>query len=249
MLLRDRGSGRKLRGRVGYMTEAAGTVPVLKGVEFVTLSGDLYGMPHREAQRRAHEVLYYCELGELRYRRLEEYSAGNLQRLKLAAALVHDPELLLLDEPTAGLDPAGRSSFLRLLEDLIKETKKSIILSTHLLGDIERLCATVVVLHKGEVVRSGSMDELRRIIDNRYELRWQGADAPFLAALRAEGAEMPDPEQPGRGIATVPSQWKTAAFFRLAQQAGVVLTALRPEEEDLERMFFRMTESEAARGN
>lgn len=244
-----RASAGRLRGRVGYMTEAAGTVPVLKGVEFVTLSGDLYGMPHREARRRAHEVLYYCGLGELRYRRLEEYSAGNLQRLKLAAALVHDPELLLLDEPTAGLDPAGRSAFLRLLEDLIAETKKSIILSTHLLGDIERLCAQVVVLHKGQVVRSGSMDELRRIIDNRYELRWHGADAPFLAALRGAGAEMPDPVQPGRGIVTVPKDWKTAAFFRLALESSVVITALRPEEEDLERMFFRMTEAEAAHGN
>lgn len=241
-------SAGELRGRVGYMTEAAGTVPILKGVEFVTLSGDLYGMPHRDAQRRAHEVLYYCGLGELRYRRLEEYSAGNLQRLKLAAALVHDPELLLLDEPTAGLDPAGRSAFLRLLEDLIAETKKSILLSTHLLGDIERLCAQVVVLHRGQVVRSGSMDDLRQIIDNRYELRWQGANAPFLAALRTAGVEIAESTQAGRGIATVPPQWSTAQFFRLAQESGVVLTALKAEEEDLERMFFRMTEAATAHG-
>ena len=86
---------RELRGRVGYMPEAAAIVPMLKGVEFVTFAGDLYGMPHRDARRRAHEVLNYVGLGELRYRRLEEYSTGNLQRLKLAAALVHDPQLLL----------------------------------------------------------------------------------------------------------------------------------------------------------
>ncbi len=95
-----------LRGRVGYMPEAAAIVPMLKGVEFVAFAGDLYGMPRRDARRRAHEVLNYVGLGELRYRRLEEYSTGNLQRLKLAAALVHDPQLLLLDEPTNGLDPA-----------------------------------------------------------------------------------------------------------------------------------------------
>jgi len=109
----------ELRGRVGYLPETAAIVPMLKGVEFVTFAGDLYGMPHRDARRRAHEVLNYVGLGELRYRRLEEYSTGNLQRLKLAAALVHDPQLLLLDEPTNGLDPAGRVSLLQLLEDLI----------------------------------------------------------------------------------------------------------------------------------
>ncbi len=101
------------------MPEAAAIVPMLKGVEFVAFAGDLYGMPHRDARRRAHEVLNYVGLGELRYRRLEEYSTGNLQRLKLAAALVHDPQLLLLDEPTNGLDPAGRIAMLQLLEDLI----------------------------------------------------------------------------------------------------------------------------------
>ena len=114
----------ELRGRVGYMPEAAAIVPMLKGVEFVTFAGDLYGMPHRDARRRAHEVLNYVGLGELRYRRLEEYSTGNLQRLKLAAALVHDPQLLLLDEPTNGLDPAGRIAMLELLEDLIRRNRQ-----------------------------------------------------------------------------------------------------------------------------
>src|SRR5687768_10813702 len=129
-------SGRRLRGKVGYMPETAATVPMLKGVEFVTLAGDLCGMPHRDARRRAHEVLYYVGLGELRYRRLDEYSTGNQQRLKLAAALVHDPQLLLLDEPTNGLDPEGRIGMLRMLADLIRETGKSLILCTHLLTDV-----------------------------------------------------------------------------------------------------------------
>ena len=167
-------SGRDLRGRVGYMAEAAGIVPGLKGVEFVTLSGDLYGMPHRQAQRRAHEVLYYVGLGELRYRRLEEYSTGNLQRLKLAAALVHDPELLLLDEPTAGLDPPGRRAFLSLLADLIAESGKSMLLCTHLLGDIERLCSQVVMLHQGTVLYCGLRSGLKGESRSQYELGWQG---------------------------------------------------------------------------
>ena len=142
-----RAGARALRGEVGYLPETAGIVPGLTGAEFVTLAGDLYGMPHRDARRRAHEVLNYVGLGELRYRRLEEYSTGSLQRLKLAAALVHDPRLLLLDEPTNGLDPAGREALLRLIGELIAETGKSVSLCTHLLAYVERLCQLVVVLH------------------------------------------------------------------------------------------------------
>src|SRR4029079_17090324 len=99
---------------------------------------------------------------EMRYRRLDEYSTGNLQRLQLAAALVHDPQLLLLDEPTNGLDPAGRAAMLRLIEDLIAETGKSVLLCSHLLTDVERVCRRVVVLHRGQVAESGAIDDLRR---------------------------------------------------------------------------------------
>ncbi|MBL9125696.1 MAG: ABC transporter ATP-binding protein [Planctomycetaceae bacterium] len=237
-----------LRGRIGYMPEAAAVVPVLKGVEFVTLAGDLYGMPHRDARRRAHEVLSYVGLGELRYRRLEEYSAGNVQRLKLAAALVHDPQLLLLDEPTNGLDPAGRIGMLRLLEDLIAETGKSVILCTHLLGDVERLCDQIVVLHQGTVLRSGTMAELRHSIAGRFELQWQGGDPTGLpAALVKEGCEV---KLLGDGKAQIsaPRDWHTTRFFELARAADSTLTLLRPEQEDLARMFFRVTDQAPSAG-
>ncbi len=236
-----RRSSRLLRGRVGYMPETAATVPILKGVEFVALSGDLYGMPHRDARRRAHEVLNYVGLGELRYRRLEEYSTGNLQRLKLAAALVHDPQLLLLDEPTNGLDPAGRHGMLRLIEDLIAETSKSVILCTHLLGDVERLCQQIVVLHKGTVVRSGTMAELKTNGSNVYELGWLGADAPFLDGLRLEGVDVSRLPAEGKAVVAAPAGWNTQRFFQIASAKGVVLTHLKPDEEDLQRIFFRVT--------
>jgi ABC-2 type transport system ATP-binding protein len=239
-----RRSSRLLRGRVGYLPETAATVPILKGVEFVALSGDLYGMPHRDAKRRAHEVLNYVGLGELRYRRLEEYSTGNLQRLKLAAALVHDPQLLLLDEPTNGLDPAGRHSMLRLIEDLIAETGKSVILCTHLLGDVERLCQQVVVLHKGSVVRSGTMAELRTNGNNVYELGWLGEDGPFLEGLRLAGVQVSRMPAQGKAIVATPASWTTGQFFEVARTRGVVLTHLKPEEEDLQRIFLRVTEGD-----
>jgi ABC-2 type transport system ATP-binding protein len=234
-----------LRGQVGYMPEAAATVPVLKGVEFVTLAGDLYGMPHRDARRRAHEVLNYVGLGELRYRRLEEYSTGNVQRLKLAAALVHDPRLLLLDEPTNGLDPEGRESMLELIEDLIRETGKSVILCTHLLPDVERLCEQIVVLHRGTVIRAGTMAALRHGVTNRFEIGWQGEGDRFLASLGAAGVQMLANAHADRATVLVPVGWRNDRFFALARGCDVVLTHLKSDEEDLERLFFRVTDDTA----
>lgn len=241
-------ASRELRGKIGYMPEAAALVPVLKGVEYVALAGDLYGMSHRDAKRRAHEVLNYVGLGELRYRQLEEYSAGNVQRLKLAAALVHDPQLLLLDEPTNGLDPAGRVSMLRLIDDLIAETSKSLILCTHLLGDIERLCEHVVVIDRGRVVRSGRMAELRQVATNRYELAWQETERGrgFRPALEAAGVELLNESAECESLVSVPANWSTVRFFEIAREAGVILTTVKPEEEDLSRVFFRVTDESLA---
>ncbi len=235
----------QLRGQVGYMSESAAIVPMLRGVEFVAFAGDLYGMPHRDARRRAHEVLDYVGLGELRYRRLEEYSSGNLQRLKLAAALVHDPQLLLLDEPTNGLDPAGRIAMLELLEDLIAETGKSVVLCTHLLGDVERLCRQIVVLDRGTVVRAGTMDQLRFEVSNRYELSWSGPAEAYRAALTAAGVQFADPDDQGHAkvMVILPDAFTATRLFELALESGAVITQLKVDEENLERLFFRVTEA------
>lgn len=238
-------SGAELRRQVGYMPQSAAAVPGLRGVEFAALSGELYGMPRRDAQRRAHEVLNYVGLGELRYRQLEEYSTGNLQRLKLAAALIHDPRLLLLDEPTNGLDPSGRLAMLELLEDLIAETGKSVILCTHLLGDAERLCHQLVVLDRGQVVRSGPMRNVRSALPGRFVLDWQGDGSRFVAQLEQAGATCSNERGTGRLVASVPATWNTTTFFQLARQGGVVLTHLAADEESLERLFFRITELES----
>src|SRR6266576_2127668 len=143
------GDGWQLRRKIGFMPEADALVPGMTGVEYVALAGELCGMPRKQAQRRGHEVLTYLELEDARYRKLEEYSTGMKQRLKLGQALVHDPPVLLLDEPTSGLDPAGRDAMLRLLLTLGREHNKSVLLSTHLLGDVEQVCETVVILHHG----------------------------------------------------------------------------------------------------
>jgi len=244
--------GAALRGLVGYMPEAHAVVAMLKGFEFVALSGDLYGMPPRDARRRAHEVLNYVGLGELRYRRLDEYSTGNLQRLKLAAALVHDPQLLLLDEPTNGLDPAGRIAMLRTIEDLIAETGKSVILCTHLLGDIERVCKQIVVMNRGTVAQAGTLEELRRTSGGHYTLAWQATDDRFMHSLAGAGVEVKgsavEAADGDRRSAkfVVPAGWRTGRFFEIAQSSGAVLEQVRPEQEDLEQLFFRLTQHDGA---
>jgi ABC-2 type transport system ATP-binding protein len=233
-------TGSGLRRRIGYMAEADSLVPGLHGAEYVALAGELCGMPRRQAQRRAHEVLTYLDLEDARYRRLEEYSTGMKQRLKLAQALVHDPPVLLLDEPTSGMDPAGRETMLRLLLALGREHGKSILLSTHLLGDVERVCDTVVILNEGKVLRQGSVAELCRRRQNRYRLQIQGPAERFLNELRLEGLDILQDNGRGELRVAVPPHWRTRSFFALADNQGVLLRGLQRDDEDLEELFHRV---------
>ena len=233
-----------LRRAIGYMPEADALIPGLRGAEYVALAGELYGMPRREAQRRAHEVLTYLELEDARYRRLEEYSTGMKQRLKLAQALVHDPPMLLLDEPTSGLDPAGREAMLRLLLTLGREHGKSILLSTHLLGDVERVCDTVLILHQGKLLLQGGVAELCRRRQDRYRLQIQGDSTTFREELRLEGARILHDNGRGELRVAVPPNWVTRAFFTLADNHQVLLRGLEPDDEDLEELFHRVLKDE-----
>jgi ABC-2 type transport system ATP-binding protein len=241
-------AGALLRRAIGYMPEADSLVPGLRGAEYVALAGELYGMPRRQAQRRAHEVLSYLDLEDARYRKLEEYSVGMKQRLKLAQALVHDPPVLLLDEPTSGLDPSGRDGMLRLLLTLGKEQGKSFLLSTHLLGDVERVCDSVVILHQGQVLRHGGVEELRRRRQDRYRLQVQGEPAAFLEELRLEGVRVIEDNGRGELRVAVPAGWITRAFFTLADNHGVLLRGLQPDDEDLEELFHRVIEEKGRDG-
>jgi ABC-2 type transport system ATP-binding protein len=240
--------GTALRRAIGYMPEADALIPGLCGAEYVALAGELYGMPRREAQRRAHEVLTYLELEDARYRRLEEYSTGMKQRLKLAQALVHDPPMLLLDEPTSGLDPAGRDAMLRLLLTLGRERGKSILLSTHLLGDVERVCDTVLILHRGRLLLQGGVVELCRRRQDRYRLQIQGESATFREELRLEGVQILHDNGRGELRVAVPPQWVTRAFFTLADNHHVLLRGLEPDDEDLEELFHRVLSEEGHHG-
>jgi len=236
--------GNTLRRVIGYMPEADALVAGMAGAEYVAVAGELYGMPRRQALRRAHEVLTYLDLEDARYRRLEEYSTGMKQRLKLAQALVHDPPALLLDEPTSGMDPAGREGMLRLLLCLARDHGKAILLSTHLLGDIEKVCESVVIVHEGKVRCQGKVNELCRRRHDRYRLQVQASSDAFLEDLRLEGVRILQDNGRGELRVAVPSGWVTRAFFAVADNHGVTVRGVQADDEDLEELFHRVIEEQ-----
>jgi ABC-2 type transport system ATP-binding protein len=230
----------ELRLRIGFMPEAESFLPGMKGVDLVSLAGELSGMPRLQARRRAHEVLSYLGLDEVRYRKCEDYSVGMKQRLKLAAALVHDPQLLLLDEPTAGLDPDGRESMLKLLRAIAERHGKSLILSTHLLGDIERVCQQVIIVDRGKVLGVGPIHELCQSQRGKYRLRWHGDAGAFLNQLREDGVTVTTSTRADQAIVDVPASWSTRTFFERSTQHDVTLREVIPEEEDLQQVYRRL---------
>ena len=166
-----------IRGRIGYMPESDAQIPGMNAVSFVAYCGQLAGLPAVDAMQRAHEVLYYVGLGEARYRNVETYSTGMKQRIKLAQALVHDPDLLFLDEPTNGMDPKGRDEMLELIRDLGHNKNVNLILSSHLLPDVEYTCDHVVVMDKGTSRRTGTDRRTERARGPRLRAADQGRRA------------------------------------------------------------------------
>lgn len=236
---RDEGANWRLRQLIGYMPEAEALVPGLTGLEYVALAGELYGMPRRQAQRRAHEVLGYLGLEEARYRLVEQYSIGMKQRVKLAQALVHDPAVLLLDEPTSGLDPAGRDAMLALIQELGVDHGKSVLLSTHLLADVQAVCERVVIVAGGRIRGEGTVDQLCARRADRFRLRVQGDPRRFLDDLTAEGVRIFSDNGQGELRVIVPEGWSNLAFFKLADLNEVVIRALLRDDESLEELFLR----------
>jgi ABC-2 type transport system ATP-binding protein len=146
--------GAAIRARVGYMPESDALAPDLSAVEFVTHLARMSGLPKTAARERASETLRHVGLYEERYRQVGGYSTGMKQRVKLAQALVHDPDLLLLDEPTNGLDPAGREAMLALIDRIGHEFGISVVVCSHLLGEVERICDTLVAIDAGRLLRA-----------------------------------------------------------------------------------------------
>jgi ABC-2 type transport system ATP-binding protein len=228
----------EIRGRVGYMPETDAYIPGMNAVTFVSYCGQLCGLPRADAIQRAHEVLYYTGLGEARYRNVETYSTGMKQRIKLAQALVHDPELLFLDEPTNGMDPKGRDEMLALVRDLAYDKGISLVLSSHVLPDVEYVCRHVVVMDKGQVATYGPIDALKGPKGRVFEVRIKGDEAAFVAVLHAAGLESHrTDEDVMRVFVPEPRSWRD--LFVLADQGGMQVRHLRPSVPTLEDVFAR----------
>ena len=233
----------EIRARIGYMPENDGHVPGLTAVSFVAYCGELSGLRPADATQRAHEVLHYVGLGEARYRNVETYSTGMRQRIKLAQALVHDPDLLFLDEPTNGMDPRGRDEMLDLVRDLSRNKGVNVIVSSHLLPDVEYTCDHVVVLDKGRIAAAGTIDELKGPAGRVFDVRVKGDVAAFVARLGAEGMECHDTDDdlmrvfvPGEPAAPGADQQR---ICRIAREAGVQVRHLRSSLPTLEDVFAR----------
>ena len=231
----------RIRDRVGYMPESDCHLADMNAVELCVYAAELSGLPRAEAMQRAHAALFYANLEDKRYLKVEGYSTGMKQRVKLAQALVHDPELLFLDEPTNGLDPIGREEMLDLIAELPGRRRCSIVLSTHLLPDVERLCDQVVVMHEGRLVFSGTVDQLRGAAHaSRYEVRLKEGAARLTERLTKAGCQVePDGDERDALLVTVPAGQGTALLFREAREANVQLRHLAPERATLEEAFLQ----------
>jgi len=233
--------GTQIRQRIGYMPEHDCLIPSLKAVSLVAYCGELCGMPRTEALQRAHEVLFYVGLAEARYREIGTFSTGMKQRVKLAQALVHGPEILFLDEPTNGLDPAGRREMLVLINDIVAQGETSVIFSSHILHDVETVCRDVLMIKKGRLVVSGKIEELKRMDRTVYEVRVKGDTEGLLRSLGQEGCHC----EPGRRDlfkVALPPNKGVDLIFRAAQQSDVQVRHLMHQRDSLEDVFIEAVE-------
>jgi ABC-2 type transport system ATP-binding protein len=230
----------QIRARVGYMPERDCHLVGMTAVELCGYAAELSGLPQSEAMQRAHMVLEFVGLGDKRYQRIDGYSTGQKQRVKLAQALVHDPKLLLLDEPTNGLDPAGRDEMLALVKSLPARTGCSIVLSSHLLHDVENVCERAVLLHEGKIVYSGTIEALRKEGQKDvYEVRVKEGEERLQKALEARGLRV-EREGPLLVVQLAGGESRpTELLFATAAAEGLQVRHLSPRKLTLENAFVR----------
>jgi ABC-2 type transport system ATP-binding protein len=228
----------EIRKQIGYMPEDECLIPGMNAVQLVSYVGELCGIPRRDALQRAHEVLYYVGLDEERYRTVEEYSTGMKQRVKLAQALAHDPKLLLLDEPTNGMDTSGREEMLELVKDIATDKNINVILSSHLLPDVEFACQEIVALSHGSVAIQGQIQALKGNKGQSFDLKIVGDSEAYITALEHHNFQVElHPDKRLRVTSGSQEQTETTFFFKLAYDTGVQLRQLRGVKHTLEDIF------------
>ncbi len=231
-----------IRSLVGYMPENDCFIGNMSAVTFVRYMAELSGLPPEQALERAHEALFYVGLGEARYRKVGTYSLGMKQMAKLAQAVVHGPKLVILDEPTNGLDPPARLRMLKLIQEMKASGSMHIILCSHLLRDVEETCEEVMILKQGRVVHISNLEEERRLNKRFLELETFGTQNGFLDAARALGCECADLGN-GRIKMVLGEGVDVRNIYQLAAERNLQLRRLSNRRDSLEDIFLRAMEN------
>jgi ABC-2 type transport system ATP-binding protein len=232
---------KEIRRRIGYMPENECLLPNVDAVAFTAYLGELSGMPKQEAMKRAHEVLYFVGLEDARYRKIDTYSTGMKQRLKMAQAIVHDPQLLFLDEPTSGMDPKGRMEILEIIRDIGAKKSMNIIFSSHLLADIETTCETVIILNHGRIAATHQVKNTLMENQHLIELRVLGNKDAFKKNLQTRKYQFSQPDEQTFLIAL--SNVKTSQdIFLSALESNAQICHLKQIKHTLEDAFNNAVE-------
>ncbi|MBX9603935.1 MAG: ABC transporter ATP-binding protein [Bryobacteraceae bacterium] len=232
-----------IRQVVGYMPENDALIANMNAVSYVRMMAEISGLPAEAALERAHESLFYVGLGEARYRMLGSYSLGMKQMAKLAQAIVHGPRLLILDEPTNGLDPAARLRMIKMISEMRDSGEMHIVLCSHLLRDVEETCQEVIILKQGEMVHYSNLEEERKANKRFVEVETVGNDGGFAEAVEALGAECA-PAGAGRWKMVFPEGVEMRALYRIAAERDLQLRRLNYRRDSLEDIFLKAMESD-----
>ena len=230
-----RTEGDSIRQRIGYMPEYDCLTPEMNAIHQVKYCGELTGMNTNVAMQRAHEVLEYVGLRDQRYREISSFSTGMMQATKLACAIIHDPELLICDEPTNGLDTKARGFMLDTLFQVVKQGNRSILMSSHLMDDVEKICDRIVMIHKGKLIAQGKIEDLKAI-DREIEIWVWGGASRMEAALNDAGLT---PRRTGRVMRVVRQDETTYDLvLELAAKSKVQIRRMEDYEPSLEDLFL-----------
>lgn len=227
----------QIRNQIGYMPEDDCYIHGLSGIETMQVAARLSGMESTEAIRRGHEILDFCGAGQERYRPVETYSTGMRQKLRFAMAIVHDPKLLILDEPTTGLDPEEREAMLNRIRILSRDFGKSVILCTHILPDVQAVCDFVVILAGGTVRVSDRLESLTRMPSPSLHISVHGNADAFYHELKSEGISV-DITQPQQLRVQGHAEDLSHVLWNCAAKSQCVIRSMTPSKNSLEQIFL-----------
>jgi ABC-2 type transport system ATP-binding protein len=240
--IRNPEQARQVRGTFGYMPENDSFIANMSGVRFVRLMAELAGLPPDQAMERAHEAFFWVGLGEARYRAVGTYSTGMKQLAKLAQAIAHGPKLLFLDEPTNGLDPPARQRMIQLIHEIRDRGDLHLILSSHLLRDVEECCDEVLILKNGRIAAVCNLEEERRANRKFLEMETRGANGSFVEAIERMGCEAACGAH-GRLKLVLPDGIEIRQIYAIAAEQNVQIRRMNHKRDSLEDIFLKAMEA------